>query len=159
LSGYEPVGHLLLHHHGELLNLLGFPEEGEKEPCSHVVWQIGDHLPWSGAERVWQGIHGVLESQLNIGTIADNILQDRTQADIDLVRDHVGPRVGECHRECACARPHFEYLIIGSDAGHRDHLGDDVRISEEVLTEPFARHDSVISKQPDDRCRALRHGK
>src|SRR5690606_26737370 len=84
-----------------------------------------------------------------------DLLEHRTHPLVDLVGDHPGTSIGQCHRQGAGTSSHLHDLVLASDLGGGDDLVDQVAVSQEVLSEFLTRAQVVLLQQAQDLPAAL----
>ncbi len=150
-GGEEAVGDLSLNHHRPLRDRREPVEALDDDRRRHVVGQVRNELGRRGLEIAGIERDRVDEADVDVGSLAEAVLQVRRQPPVELDGVDMSDPVGQVLGQCARARADFEHDVVGAELGEPADDAEDVLVDEEVLAELLLRRDRDAHGRPNAR--------
>ncbi len=134
--GSQSQGHLGLQHEHQTIEAGTGIEQRKENRGRDIIGKIRHHhrTRRQGLEGKREGVP---DPKVQVGTVAERLLQMRLQLRIDLHGDDASRSGAQVRGQCAAPRPDLQHGVLRVECRQGHDLADNVRIDEEVLTEPF----------------------
>src|SRR6266545_854953 len=139
--GEEAVRDFALDHHAPELDAGQAVEALDHDRRGDVVGQIGNELPWSGAELREVERERVAEAELDVAAAAQLFLEPGLQCQVDLDRMDARDSLGEVRGQHAEPGTDLEHDVVGAQLRETPDYAQNVGIDQKMLAELFVGSD------------------